>query len=88
MPVLNRLLQQRLAHISASTSAPSAVLDEDVGVGSQSTSSFGRDVEIREVNLPAICWNKHRTDNNSIPLILESLLHVEEERMLISAQVT
>lgn len=64
----DRLLQQRLAHISASTSAPSAVLDEDVGVGSQSASSFGRDVEIREVNLPAICWHKHRTDNKPLPL--------------------
>ncbi len=46
----NRVLHQRLAKLSASTSAPSAMLDEEFGAETQS-SSFGRDAEIREVKL-------------------------------------
>lgn len=48
-PPLRRLLHQRLANTSASASASSAVLDEDVGVERQSSPSYSRDVQIREV---------------------------------------
>ncbi|BDA44738.1 probable single-stranded DNA-binding protein [Coccomyxa sp. Obi] len=45
-----RLFHQRLANVSASASAPSAMLDEDVGVERQPSPSYSRDVQIREVD--------------------------------------
>jgi hypothetical protein len=65
-----RVLQQRLAHISASTSATSAMLDEDIGIGSQSTSSFGRDAEIREVR----CLNSQRHCRKALYVVVRLLL--------------
>ena len=47
--LLHRLLRQHLANISASASAPSAMLDEDVGIERQPSPTYSRDVQIQEV---------------------------------------
>ncbi|CAL8469525.1 g9066 [Coccomyxa elongata] len=46
----HRFLQQRLANKSASASAPSAMLDEDVIVERQSIPSYSRDIQVQEVD--------------------------------------